>query len=284
AGVFDVSHMTIVDVQGKEAHALLAYLLANDVGKLDAPGKALYSCMLREDGGVIDDLTVYLLGEGRYRLIANAATYDKDMDWISRQAAGREVEVIERNELALLALQGPNAPQEAAAVLPAPQRFLALDPFTAAAFDELFVARTGYTGEDGFEIMMPAKRAPDLWDALIGRGVVACGLAARDTLRRESGMNLYGADMDETVSPLECGLGWTVSLSGDRRFIGREAIERQRKARVQRVRVGLVIEDRGVLRAGYPVHSDRGEGVITSGSFGPTVGRSVALARVPAGA
>ncbi len=285
-GIFDVSHMTVVDIGGAGAGAFLRRLLANDVARLAEPGKAMYGCMLNEDGGVLDDLITYFLGRDRYRLVVNAATRDKDLAWIGRQSASFEVTVEERPELAMIAVQGPEARERAAPLLPASGReqALALKPFEAAEFDAFFVARTGYTGEDGWEIILPAAEAPALWRALESAGARACGLGARDTLRLEAGMNLYGQDMDETTTPLESALGWTVAWEPtDRAFIGRDALEAQRARGASRKLVGLLLKDRGVLRAHQKVVAgDAGEGEVTSGTFSPTLGRSIGLARVPA--
>ena len=284
AGLFDVSHMTVVDLEGAGARAWLQRLLANDVARLQSPGKALYSCMLNDDGGVIDDLIVYFLAEDRFRMVVNAATRAKDLAWIERQAAGTGIAVRERPELAMIAVQGPDARHKAAQLLPddAREKALELAPFTAAQFGELFVARTGYTGEDGWEIILPGVRAEDFWRRLVAAGLRPCGLGARDTLRLEAGMNLYGQDMDETTSPLESGLGWTVAWEpAERDFIGRAALESQRSAGPARKLVGLLLEDRGVLRAHQRVATPAGDGEVTSGSFSPTLGRSIAFARVP---
>jgi aminomethyltransferase len=287
AGLFDVSHMTVVDIEGAGAREWLRLLLANDVARLQAPGKALYSCMLNDDGGVIDDLIVYFLAEDRFRMVVNAATRAKDLAWIERQAQGADVRVAERPELAMIAVQGPNARDKAAGWLPESGRAaaLALEPFTATQVGDLFVARTGYTGEDGWEIILPGTLAVDAWRALVAAGIRPCGLGARDTLRLEAGMNLYGQDMDESTSPLESGLGWTVAWEpAERDFVGRKALEVQRAAGPARKLVGLLLEDRGVLRAHQRVVTPDGDGEVTSGSFSPTLGRSVGLARVPAGA
>ncbi len=286
AGVFDVSHMTIVDIAGDRARDFLQHLLANDVGRVNTPGKAIYTCMLNDDGGVIDDLIVYFFTDSSYRLVVNAATREKDLAWIRKQAEVFDVRVGERAELAMLAVQGPEARALAAPVIDEGWReqALALKPFTAMHAGDLFVARTGYTGEDGWEIVMPAADAPRVWDRLLAAGVTPCGLGARDTLRLEAAMNLYGSDMDETITPLEAGLGWTVAWEpADRDFIGRAALERQRVEPTQRF-VGLLLEDKGVLRAHQRVVVEGlGDGEITSGGFSPTIERSIALARVPAG-
>ena len=287
AGMFDVSHMTIVDLHGERARDFLRYLLANDVARLTELGKALYTCMLNADGGVIDDLIVYFLGDLRFRLIVNAATRDKDLAWIHEQAEAFGIKVTERAELAMIAVQGPKARELAAPCIDAEYReaALGLKPFHGMEAGEMFLARTGYTGEDGWEIVTTAAEAPVLWDRLLAAGVMPCGLGARDTLRLEAAMNLYGNDMDETVTPLESGLAWTVAWEPeDRDFIGRRALEEKRKDQNRRRFVGLLLEDKGVLRDHQRVVVEGiGEGEITSGGFSPTIGRSIALARVPAG-
>jgi aminomethyltransferase len=287
AGMFDVSHMTIVDLHGERARDLLRYLLANDIAKLTESGKALYTCMLNEDGGVIDDLIVYFLSDSHFRLIVNAATREKDLAWIREHAGAFDIKVLERAELAMIAVQGPKARELAAPCIDADYRQagLELKPFTGMEAGELFVARTGYTGEDGWEIVAAAADAPILWDRLLAAGVAPCGLGARDTLRLEAAMNLYGNDMDETVTPLESGLAWTVAWEPeDREFIGRAALEQQRHDVNRRRFVGLLLEDKGVLRGHQRVVVDGvGDGEITSGGFSPTIGRSIGLARVPAG-
>jgi aminomethyltransferase len=286
AGMFDVSHMTVVDLAGPDARAFLSRLLANDVARLQDHGKALYSCMLNEQGGVVDDLITYYLGGGEFRLVVNASTRDKDMEWLQHQAVGFKLSIEERPDLAMIAVQGPRARAAVLGLLEHGDAAAAeaLTPFSATKLGSLFVARTGYTGEDGFEIALPADEAASLWKLLLGAGVKPCGLGARDTLRLEAGMNLYGQDMDDTVTPLECGLAWTVALADEREFVGREALEQQREDGVPRRQVGLVLEDRGVLRHGQKVITEQGEGEVTSGSFSPTLVRAIALALVPAGA
>ncbi|MHB8814187.1 MAG: glycine cleavage system aminomethyltransferase GcvT [Steroidobacteraceae bacterium] len=288
AGVFDVSHMCVVDLKGARVRPFLQRLIANDVGKLKVSGKALYGCMLTETGGVIDDLIVYFLDDSWFRAVVNAGTRDTDLAWIRQHASEFAVQVIERTDLAMLAVQGPEARAKAASLLsPAgSMAALALEPFVGREVDGWFVARTGYTGEDGFEMMLPATEAERAWKALNSAGVTSCGLGARDTLRLEAGMNLYGNDMDESTHPFESGLGWTVALEPRARaFIGREALEAIRARGPQRKLVGLLLEGRGVLRSHQKVLlPDAGEGEITSGTFSPTLERSIALARVPAAA
>ncbi len=287
AGVFDVSHMTIVDLSGERVRAFLQYLVANDVAKLKDYGKALYTCMLNAEGGVIDDLIIYFMGDTDYRLIVNAATRDKDLAWIREQAAAFDVAVEERAELAMVAVQGPNARKLAAPCIDSEHRdaALALLPFNGLQAGNVFIARTGYTGEDGWEICMPAADAASVWDGLLAAGVAPCGLGARDTLRLEAAMNLYGTDMDDGVSPLEAGLNWTIAWEpADRDFIGRGPLQALRESTDRQRFVGLLLEDRGVLRNHQKVVVEGiGEGEITSGGFSPTIGKSIALARVPAG-
>ncbi|MCC6194763.1 MAG: glycine cleavage system aminomethyltransferase GcvT [Burkholderiales bacterium] len=284
AGMFDVSHMRPVDLEGAGARDFLRYALANNVDKLKEPGKALYSCLLRPDGGILDDLIVYYLREDFFRPVVNAATADKDIAWLRRLAGERTptLKVTPRDDFAMIAVQGPTARQKVWQALPGTEAASrALRPFTAAQAGDYFVARTGYTGEDGFEIMMPASEAVPAWNALAAAGVRPCGLGARDTLRLEAGMNLYGQDMDETVSPLDAGLGWTVDLASPRDFVGKPALLEQPATRQL---TGLVLLDAGgVLRAHQKVATARGDGEITSGTFSPTLAKSIALARLPLG-
>jgi aminomethyltransferase len=287
AGLFDVSHMRALDLSGVRARECLRLLLANDVARLKGPGKALYSCMLNEAGGILDDLIVYRLDDEHFRVVVNAGTADKDQAWISGRAAAMNVQLRARSDQALLAVQGPEARAHVAALLSPPDaaRALNLDVFVGAQIGDWFLARTGYTGEDGFEIMVAAEAAEELWRALSARGVRCCGLGARDTLRLEAGMNLYGQDMDEHTHPLESGLEWTVAWNPpERQFIGRRALEGLRATGTVPLMCGLVLEDRAVMRAHQRVIvPEKGEGMITSGTFSPTLGRSIALARLPAG-
>ncbi len=285
AGMFDVSHMTVVDLHGEGVCDYLRRLLANSIDKLKVSGKALYSCMLNESGGVIDDLIVYYLDDRFYRVVVNASTRDKDLAWMAKQAEGFALTLTERTDLAMVAVQGPNARAKTLALLTpdAAERAGALGKFAACEADGLFVARTGYTGEDGFEIMVPENQAVAFWNRLADAGVRPCGLGARDTLRLEAGMALYGQDMDETVTPYEAGLAWTVALDEGRGFIGRAALEAQAAAGSARQMIGLVMDEKGVLRHGQTVFAACGQGEILSGTFSPTLGKAIALARVPAG-
>ena len=284
AGIFDVSHMQAVEVEGPDARAFLRRAVANNVDKLKVPGKALYTCMLTAEGGVVDDLIVYFLGEQHFRIVVNAGTAAKDLGWLEglRKQWNSSVTLKPRPDLAILAVQGPRAREIFWSAYPAAKAATEkLTPFNAALMGELLVARTGYTGEDGFEVMVPAKDAPAMWGRLVAAGVRPCGLGARDTLRLEAGMNLYGQDMDERVSPLDAGLAWTVDLESPRDFVGKEALRAQ-GSRAQLV--GLVLTDSGgVLRAHQKVETAKGEGEVTSGTFSPTMSKSIALARLPQG-
>ena len=278
-GMFDVSHMQVLDVRGKDSRNFLSHLVANNVDKLRTPGKALYSAMLNADGGVIDDLIIYYMDESWFRIVVNAGTAEKDIAWMEQQATGFSVEISPKRDLAMIAVQGPNAREKVWEALPGSKELTeSLIPFSAVEMGTMFVARTGYTGEDGFEIMIPARAAPFFWATLAEKGVKPIGLGARDTLRLEAGMNLYGQDMDETVSPLEAGLAWTVDLKSERDFIGKAALLSKP---VKSQLAGLLLLDRGVLRSHQKVSTSHGEGEITSGSFSPTLEQSIALARIP---
>ncbi len=282
-GMFDVCHMRVVDAKGDGVRAFLRYLLANNADKITVPGKALYSAMLRPDGGVIDDLIIYFMTEQWFRIVVNAGTADKDIAWMKEQAATHapNLSITSRDDLAMIAIQGPNARTKVWQVLPQTQAATEnLVNFQAADCGDYFIARTGYTGEDGFEVMLPKERVEKFWYDLNKVGVKPIGLGARDTLRLEAGMNLYGQDMDEAVGPLESGLAWTVDLKSERDFIGKAALLANPPGRKL---VGLVLLDRGVLRGHQKVHTPHGEGEITSGSFSPTLEKSIALARVPNG-
>lgn len=285
AGMFDVSHMCVVDLAGSEAKPFLRRLLANNVDKLKTPGKALYSTMLNDAGGVVDDLIVYFLDDTRYRIVVNAGTAVKDLAWMTARLDEWRLSatLTPRREgveaLAMIAVQGPNARAKVWQVLPECRSACeALPPFMATMAGEHFIARTGYTGEDGYEITLPAERATPLWRALTQAGVAPCGLGARDTLRLEAGMNLYGQEMDETVSPLDAGLAWTVDLISPRDFVGKTALLASPH---QYQLLGLVLASGGVLRAHQKVLTPQGTGEVTSGTFSPTMQKSIALARLP---
>ena len=295
AGMFDVSHMTVVDLTGAKVRDFLRHLVANSVDKLQKPGKALYTAMLNPQGGVIDDLIVYYMSEDWFRLVVNAATREKDVAWITAQAEAFDVVVRERPEFGMVAVQGPTARERVIGLLREEDRapvskLLRFSARQAKTVDgvEVFVARTGYTGEDGFEVIVPEAQTVAFWNALLDAGVKPAGLGARDTLRLEAGMNLYGQDMDDTVSPFEAALAWTVVLDANsegtpRDFIGRGALEAQQAAGTARQMIGLVMDEKGVLRHGQKVLTAHGDGEILSGTFSPSIGKAIAFARVPAG-
>jgi aminomethyltransferase len=284
AGMFDVSHMLPVDIKGDGTRDFLRKLVANNVDKITIPGKALYTCMLTPQGGIIDDLIVYFLTESWFRIVVNAGTADKDVAWILKQrdALAPGLEITPRRDMAMIAVQGPNARAKVWQVIPGSQAVTEeLKIFQSTTFNHFFIARTGYTGEDGFEIILPAEEAPAFWKSLYAAGVAPAGLGARDTLRLEAGMNLYGQDMDESTSPLESGLNWTVDLKSERDFIGKQALLDSNPTQQL---AGLVLLDRGVLRSHQKVvgqvNGQAFEGEITSGGFSPTINQSIALARI----
>jgi aminomethyltransferase len=321
SGMFDVCHMRVVDAKGDGVRAFLRYLLANNADKITVPGKALYSAMLRPEGVVIDDLIIYFMTEQWFRIVVNAGTADKDIAWMKEQAQEfnmhlpqgdaavvlspsggkldrgtlenplpnpppkgegiKPITITSRDDLAMVAIQGPNARAKVWQVLPQTKAATEhLVNFQAADCGEYFIARTGYTGEDGFEVMLPKEKVEQFWYDLNKAGVKPIGLGARDTLRLEAGMNLYGQDMDETVGPLESGLAWTVDLKSERDFIGKAALLANPPSKKL---VGLLLLDRGVLRSHQKVVTPHGDGEITSGTFSPTLEKSIALARVPNG-
>ena len=284
AGMFDVSHMLVTDVHGAEVRQFLRYLISNDVAKLEkfGIGKALYSGLLNQEAGVIDDLIVYLMPFG-YRIVTNASTEAKDMNWIRQVAANFKVELFNRRDLAMLAVQGPEAIAKVSLIHPhMAEKLSGLKPFMAIEDNNYFYARTGYTGENGLEIMLPRTEAASFWALLINAGVEPCGLGARDTLRLEAGMNLYGHDMDESVNPLACGMDWVVDLSDEERdFIGKKAYQLAKISSDGEVQTGIILEGKGVLREGQKLFLDGEEcGTITSGTFSPTLKVSIGIARI----
>lgn len=284
AGLFDVSHMQVVDVAGPDARAFLRRALANNVDKLKVPGKALYSCLLAEDGGVVDDLIAYFFRDDTFRIVVNAGTAEKDLAWLQalKERWGSAVTLTPRSDLAIIAVQGPRAREKFWAAFPGTREATeALKPFNAGRAGDMMVARTGYTGEDGFEIVLPAAHAVEAWGKLTAAGARPCGLGARDTLRLEAGMNLYGQDMDERVSPLDAGLAWTIDLESPRDFVGKDALRKDGQAREF---LGVMLLDGGgVLRGHQKVAATGGEGEVTSGTFSPTLATSIGLARLPRG-
>ena len=289
AGFFDVSHMTVVDFAdddgGASTEAWLRRLLANDVARLEGPGRAQYTAMLDESGGVIDDLIAYRR-DGSWRLVVNSATREADLAWMNQHRPAA-VRLTVRDDVAMLAVQGPAALQRAAPWLGEVAQAVSDTPaFTFVEDGARMIARTGYTGEDGFEAIIPAEDAEAAFAAFVDAGIQPAGLAARDTLRLEAGMNLYGQDMDRSTTPLESNMGWVVAMKPeDRDFIGRAALEAQKAGGVPRRLVGVVLEGRGVLRGEQILFDgDVAIGTLTSGAFSPTIGCGIGLARVDADA
>ncbi|MCB1582086.1 MAG: glycine cleavage system aminomethyltransferase GcvT [Marinicella sp.] len=276
-GMFDVSHMTVIDVSGRQATDFLYKLLANDITKLNT-NQALYSTMLNNDGGVIDDLITYKISETAYRVVVNAATREKDLAWFEQQIADFDATMAEQADTAMIAVQGPKAIETL-------QPLITLDlsetkRFYAAYNDDMFIGRTGYTGEDGVEIILASDAAEGLWNKLLAAGVQPCGLGARDTLRLEAGMHLYGQDMDENITPLECGLGWTIRKE-NLTFNGATALKALREQGINKKLIGLVLEGRGVLRHDQTLIDDSGnQGIITSGGYSPSSEKAIAMAVV----
>lgn len=281
AGMFDVSHMLTVDFEGSQSSLFLGKLLASDVNKLAIDGQALYTVMLNERGGIIDDLIVYRLHESSFRIVFNAGVAATDLEWVTawRQTTGFSVSIRPRRDLSIVAVQGPKAINTVIEQLGCPL-LREVQPFTSILHNNCFIGRTGYTGEDGVEIICPNVDAPRIWDQLLNAGVIPCGLGARDTLRLEAGMNLNGQDMTSDHTPYECALSWVLDLDASRNFVGQSALEETYRQGIATKLTGIVLQG-GVMRSGYEVQSNAGSGTITSGSFSPTLGYSIALARVP---
>lgn len=284
SGMFDVSHMLPVDFNGDDSKRFLQLMLASNVEKLDQDGRASYTVMLNENGGILDDLIVYRLASQSYRAIFNAGTAQADLDWISSNAVSEfNVDIRPRHDLNILAIQGPDALTKSSDLL-GTTPLEELKPFRCMESNGFFIGRTGYTGEDGIEVLCGSEQVQVLWKELHDLGVHPCGLGARDTLRLEAGLNLNGQDMSQDISPLESALGWVVDWEPEeRQFIGRQALTQERTKGPDRRLTGIVLEG-GIMRAGQEVRTDSGTGVITSGSYSPTLGYSIALARVPVAA
>jgi aminomethyltransferase len=286
AGLFDVSHMGEIAIEGKDALAVVQRLTCNDAAAL-TPGRAQYSALLNERGGFVDDILVYRLAADRFLLVVNAGNTDRDFAWIRAQATGEARVENTSAAWAQLALQGPRSPAIMAALGVGGLETMRYYHFATMKVRgaECLVSRTGYTGEDGFEIYAPPAAAADLFRAVLqagaGSGIKPCGLGARDTLRLEARMPLYGNDLDDTTTPHEAGLDWIVKRAKGE-FIGRAALEAEALAGAKRRLAGFEMVDRGIGRHGYPVRSGGREvGIVTSGTFGPFVKKNIGLAYVP---
>ena len=288
-GLFDVSHMGEIRVRGEGTEAFLNSITTNDVTRV-ADGQAQYTVLTNEDGGVLDDLLIYRFSHDHYLLVVNAGTQDKDFAWISKHTGDHKVVVAnESSDTGQIAIQGPLAEQVLQRLVSNPLDEVAYYHFVEANINgvTVLISRTGYTGEDGFECYLAAEQTPALWDLLLetgkDEGIEPCGLGARDTLRLESRMNLYGNDMDETTSVLEAGLGWAVKLKKEADFVGKAALIAQKRAKLTRKLVAFTLNDRGIARHGYPVVDEQGNeiGTVTSGSHSPSLKTSIGLAYVP---
>jgi aminomethyltransferase len=276
AGAFDVSHMGEIETSGPEALALLERLCTNDVARIPIGG-AQYSLLLREDGGVLDDLFSYRLEDERYLTVTNAANHERDLAWFRQHAGGFDAQVIDRAaDYAMIAVQGPLAREivQAIASAPLPERMTIGSRIVDGA--QMLVAGTGYTGEDGVELLTDPAAAPAVWEALLRRGAKPAGLAARDTLRTEACYHLYGNDLGTERGPIEAGLGWCCRAAGG--YIGAEAVAAVRAAGPSELLVPFVITDRGAARPGDAVV---GGGIVTSGTFSPTLQTGIGMAYLP---
>jgi aminomethyltransferase len=283
-GLFDVSHMGEFEVEGPDAVAVLQRLTTNDVAALEV-GQVQYSLLCYPDGGIVDDLTLYRLAPNRFMLTVNAGNIDKDWQWVTTQGAGARWRNVSQST-GLIAVQGPKAESLVGRLANCDVKKIGYYRFAegTVAGVATIISRTGYTGEDGFELYVPAEGTPQVWKALLdsGRadGVAPVGLGARDTLRLEMRYALYGNDIDETTNPLEAGLGWVVKPAKGE-FIGRESIEKVRAAGPARKLIGIEMTERAVARHGYPVVKDGASvGTVTSGSYGPSVDRYIGMAYV----
>lgn len=284
AGMFDVSHMSIVDLKGRVSYDFLRYLLANDIAKINK-NKSLYSVMLNASGGIIDDLIIYCIADNHYRMVINAACSEKDLNWINTNAKDFQVDIDPLNDYAIIAVQGPNAVDKTIKAAPKLKAAKNLTKFSNIIIDDIFIARIGYTGEDGFEIMLKNNPALSLWKQLLKVGIKPCGLGARDTLRLEAGFNLYGNEMNEQTTPLETNLIWSVDFKdNNRKFIGKESLKKQLKLGVKNQLKGMILTTKGVLRNNQEVFTNKGIGKVTSGSFSPTLNKAIAFVSVPTAA
>jgi aminomethyltransferase len=283
-GMFDISHMGKFTLRGEKSTEQLQNLVPSDLSRLRS-GQAQYTVLLNPQAGIIDDIIVYQQGEGNVVIIVNAGTKDKDREWLLAHLDPNLVEFRDLStQQALIAIQGPKTLRHL-------QPFVDIDLSQLTNFghssglifkNPAFIARTGYTGEDGFEVMVPAAIAAQLWDELLATGILPCGLGARDTLRLEAAMHLYGQDLSDTTTPLEAGLGWLVHLDTKGDFIGRDILVQQKEQGVDRKLVGLNMQGRYIARHDYPIIIDRQQvGIVTSGTMSLTLGQAIALAYVP---
>ena len=282
AGVFDVSHMSVFDFNGGDQVAFFEKIFANDIKKICNDDKAIYGALLNEEGGILDDLIIYHANE-KFRLVSNCSTREQNRQWYEKHAVEFGVEVVERSDMGILAIQGPDALSKILSIDGINPQVNNLQSFGCMFDGDKLYARTGYTGEDGLEIIVPSEDINQFWDQALKLGCTPIGLGARDTLRLEAGLNLYGNDMTIENHPYESNLGWTIDMTDEnRQFIGKQALLSIDQSKSQKI-VGIILRDKGVLRSGYEVIHNEGKGVVLSGSYSPTLQSSIGLARVDQG-
>ncbi|MDC0207743.1 glycine cleavage system aminomethyltransferase GcvT [Pseudomonadota bacterium] len=282
AGIFDVSHMSVFDFDGGNQIAFFKKIFANDIKKIYKNNKAIYGALLNEEGGILDDLIIYH-ANNKFRLVSNCSTREQNKQWLEKYAVEFGVKVMERSDMGILAIQGPDALNKIMEIKEIDAQVNTLPSFGCMFEGDKLYARTGYTGEDGLELIVPTQDINHLWDQALELGCTPIGLGARDTLRLEAGLNLYGNDMTINNHPYESNLGWTIDMSDkNREFIGKNALLSIDQSKSQKI-VGIILQDKGVLRSGYEITHEQGKGVVLSGSYSPTLQSSIGLARVDQG-
>ena len=281
-GIFDVSHMSVFDFDGDNQVAFFEKIFANDIKKIYKDNKAIYGALLNEEGGILDDLIIYH-ANNKFRLVSNCSTREQNRQWFEKHAVEFGVKVLERSDMGILAIQGPDALNKILEIKEIDNQVNTLQSFGCMFEGDKLYARTGYTGEDGLELIVPTKDINHLWDQALELGCTPIGLGARDTLRLEAGLNLYGNDMTINNHPYESNMGWTIDMSDENReFIGKDAILSIDQSKSQKI-VGIILQDKGILRSGYEITHEQGKGVVLSGSYSPTLQSSIGLARVDQG-
>ena len=281
-GIFDVSHMSVFDFDGDNQVAFFEKIFANDIKKIYKDNKAIYGALLNEEGGILDDLIIYH-ANNKFRLVSNCSTREQNRQWFEKHAVEFGVKVMERSDMGILAIQGPDALNKILKIKEIDTQVNTLQSFGCMFEGDKLYARTGYTGEDGLELIVPTKDINHLWDQALELGCTPIGLGARDTLRLEAGLNLYGNDMTINNHPYESNMGWTIDMSDENReFIGKDALLSIDQSKSQKI-VGIILQDKGILRSGYEITHEQGKGVVLSGSYSPTLQSSIGLARVDQG-
>jgi aminomethyltransferase len=281
-GIFDVSHMSVFDFDGDNQVAFFEKIFANDIKKIYKDNKAIYGALLNEEGGILDDLIIYH-ANNKFRLVSNCSTREQNRQWFEKHAVEFGVKVMERSDMGILAIQGPDALNKILKIKEIDNQVNTLQSFGCMFEGDKLYARTGYTGEDGLELIVPTKDINHLWDQALELGCTPIGLGARDTLRLEAGLNLYGNDMTINNHPYESNMGWTIDMSDEsREFIGKDALLSIDQSKSQKI-VGIILQDKGILRSGYEITHEQGKGVVLSGSYSPTLQSSIGLARVDQG-